>query len=51
MKRIFELTTGDIERLSKNELKDIIKNSEGRTVMAETIISYTPYVIIFISIQ
>ena len=44
MKRIFELTTGDIERLSKNELKDIIKNSEGRTVMAETIISYTPYV-------
>lgn len=44
MKRIFELTNGDIESLNKEELKDIIKNSEGRTVMSETIISYTPYI-------
>lgn len=44
MKRIFELTTGDIESLDKNSLKDIIKNSEGRTVMSENIISYTPYI-------
>ena len=44
MKRIFELTNGDIEVLNKNDLKNIIKNSEGRSVMAETIISYTPYI-------
>lgn len=44
MKRIFELTTCDIESLNKNSLKDIIKNSEGRTVMSENIISYTPYI-------
>lgn len=44
MKRIFELTNGDIGSLNKEELKDIIKNSEGRTVMSETIISYTPYI-------
>ena len=44
MKRIFELTTSDIEGLNKNDIKDIIKNSEGRTVMSETIISYTPYI-------
>lgn len=44
MKRIFELKTGEIENLNKNELKDIIKYSEGRTVMAETIVSYTPYI-------
>ncbi|EOR20005.1 hypothetical protein A500_19114 [Clostridium sartagoforme AAU1] len=44
MKRIFELTTSDIENLNKNKLKDIISKSEGRTVMSETIISYTPYI-------
>ena len=44
MKRIFELKTGEIENLNKNELMDIIKYSEGRTVMAETIVSYTPYI-------
>ena len=31
MKRIFELTMGGIESLDKNTLKEIIKNSEGRT--------------------
>ena len=44
MKRIFELTTKDIETLSKKELKEIISLSEGRTVVSETIISYTPYI-------
>ena len=44
MKRIFELKTSDIENLRKNDLVEIIKTSEGRTVMAETIVSYTPYV-------
>lgn len=44
MKRIFELTTKDIEGINKNELKEIIKGSEGRTVMSESIISYTPYI-------
>ncbi len=44
MKRIFELTTKDIETINKNELKEIIKGSEGRTVMSESIISYTPYI-------
>ena len=44
MKRIFELTNGDIENLDKNQLKEILKHSEGRAVMAETIISYTPYI-------
>jgi hypothetical protein len=44
VKRIFELTTSDVEGLNKNDVKDIIKNSEGRTVMSETIISYTPYI-------
>ncbi|MDU5107539.1 MULTISPECIES: hypothetical protein [unclassified Clostridium] len=44
LKRIFELTTKDIEGINKNELKEIIKGSEGRTVMSESIISYTPYI-------
>lgn len=44
MKRIFELTTKDIESLSKKELKQIIATSEGRTVVSETIVSYTPYI-------
>ena len=44
MKRIFELTNGDIESLDKNQLKEILKHSEGRAVMSETIISYTPYI-------
>lgn len=44
MKRIFELTTSDIEGLNKNTLKEIIKTSEGRTVMSETIVSYTPFI-------
>lgn len=44
MKRIFELTTKDIEDINKSELKEIIKDSEGRTVMSESIISYTPYI-------
>ena len=44
MKRIFELTTKDIASINKNELKEIIEGSEGRTVMSESIISYTPYI-------
>ncbi|WP_291709708.1 hypothetical protein [Clostridium sp.] len=44
LKRIFELTTKDIEVINKTELKEIIKGSEGRTVVSESIISYTPYI-------
>ena len=44
LKRIFELTTTDIESIKKRELREIIMKSEGRTVMSETIISYTPYI-------
>lgn len=44
MKRIFELTTKDMEDINKNTLKEIIEKSEGRTVMSENIISYTPYI-------
>lgn len=39
MKRIFELTMKDIETMDKRMLIETIKNSEGRTVMAETIVS------------
>lgn len=39
MKRIFELTLKEIENMNKNQLKEIIKLSEGRTVMAENVIS------------
>lgn len=39
MKRIFELTMKDIEGMDKRMLIETIKTSEGRTVMAETIIS------------
>lgn len=44
MKRIFELTTSDIEGLSKQNLKEIIKNSEGRTVVSENIVSCSPFI-------
>lgn len=39
MKRIFELTMKDIERMDKNTLIETIKTSEGRTVMAETVVT------------
>lgn len=39
MKRIFELNHHDIMNMKKNDLVNIIKNSEGRTIMAETVIS------------
>ncbi|MBU5455329.1 DUF7916 family protein [Caproiciproducens sp. MSJ-32] len=44
MKRIFELTTSDIEGLNKKSLKEIIKNSEGRTVVSENIVSCSPFI-------
>lgn len=44
MKRIFELTTQDIEGLKAHELKEIIEKSEGRTVLSESIVSYTPFI-------
>lgn len=44
MKRIFELTMKDIERMDKNTLIETIKTSEGRTVMAETIVTVPPLV-------
>lgn len=39
MKRIFELTRQDIEKITKRQLIETIKTSEGRTVMAETVIT------------
>lgn len=39
MKRIFELNFADLKNLDRQTLIDIIKNSEGRTVMAETVVS------------
>ncbi len=44
MKRIFDLTLNDIENTSAKDLKEMIKSSEGRTIMAEIITSYTPYI-------
>lgn len=44
MKRIFELTLKDIEDMDKNTLIETIKNSEGRTVMAETVITVPPLI-------
>ncbi|AEM77988.1 hypothetical protein [Thermoanaerobacter wiegelii] len=44
MKRIFELTMKDIERMDKNTLIETIKTSEGRTVMAETIVTVPPLI-------
>ena len=44
MKRIFDLSFDDYFNLSKKDLIETIKNSEGRSVMAETIISTNPFV-------
>ena len=44
MKRIFELKTSDMENLDKNKLREIIETSEGRTVMAEAVISIPPFI-------
>lgn len=44
MKRIFELTHGDVMTMSREELLKVIKASEGRTVMAETVISVQPLI-------
>lgn len=44
MKRIFELSYEDIMNISKKELLESIKSSEGRVVMAETDIAKQPIV-------
>lgn len=44
MKRIFELSYEDFFRLKKREILNTIKHSEGRTVMAECVISCPPLV-------
>ncbi|MDF2594355.1 MAG: hypothetical protein K0R69_696 [Clostridia bacterium] len=44
MKRIFDLTLKDITKMDAIDLKETIKASEGRTIMAEVIVSYTPYI-------
>lgn len=44
MKRIFELSHGEIMAMEKQDLIDIIKVSEGRTIMAETVISCQPLI-------
>ncbi|MGB9808720.1 MAG: hypothetical protein ACPLSA_01575, partial [Caldanaerobacter sp.] len=44
MKRIFELTLKDIEGMGKNTLIETIKSSEGRTVMAETVVTVPPLI-------
>lgn len=43
MKRIFELAMKDIEEMDRMKLKDIIRNSEGRTVMSETVVACEPH--------
>lgn len=40
MKRIFELTSSDIINMKGRELVETIRESEGRTVMAETIVTF-----------
>ncbi|MGF7397369.1 hypothetical protein PQ689_11430 [Thermoanaerobacterium thermosaccharolyticum] len=40
MKRIFELTSSDIMNMTGRELIEVIRTSEGRTVMAETIVTF-----------
>lgn len=42
MKRIFEIETKDALSVKKEELLNIIKHSEARTLMAETVISCEP---------
>lgn len=42
MKRIFDLEYNDFMNYSKSDLLETIKQSEGRTVMAETVISVMP---------
>jgi len=44
VKRIFELAHGDIMTMSGEELLKVIKASEGRTVMAETVITVQPLI-------
>lgn len=44
MKRIFELGFNEILSIKKPELLEIIKNSEGRTVMAEAVIAVPPLI-------
>ncbi|KXG78430.1 hypothetical protein AN618_04970 [Fervidicola ferrireducens] len=44
MKRIFELGFNDFMTMKKAEIIDCIKASEGRTVMAETVIAVPPLV-------
>lgn len=44
MKRIFELSMEDIRNTNKAELLNIIRSSEGRTVMAETVIAAPPLI-------
>lgn len=42
MKRIFDLEYNDFMNYSKQELLESIRQSEGRTVMAETVVSVMP---------
>ena len=44
MKRVFDLTLKDIKGMDARILKETIRVSEGRTIMAEVITSYTPYI-------
>lgn len=44
MKRIFELNYGNIMNISKRDLLESIKLSEGRTVMAETDVAKPPII-------
>lgn len=44
MKRIFELSAKEIMKTNKNKLIETIRTSEGRTVMAETVIIGPPLI-------
>ncbi len=42
MKRIFEMTFSDLRNIDRKKLIEVIKHSEGRTVMAETVVAVPP---------
>ena len=43
-KRIFELTLDDVLNIKASELKEVIKKSEGRSVMAEVCLGHQPLI-------
>jgi len=44
MKRMFELSKNDVKKMLKKDILECIKTTEGRSVMAETVISCSPLI-------